>query len=82
MATHTTGTREQWLAARLELLAEEKKLTRSSDEAARRRQQLPWVRIDKPYRFDRQADGATKGLTRFPQLSHSTSSSRSISMCG
>jgi predicted dithiol-disulfide oxidoreductase (DUF899 family) len=52
MATHTTGNREQWLAARLELLEEEKKLTRFSDEVARRRQQLPWVRVDKAYRFD------------------------------
>ncbi len=52
MTTHTTGTREQWLAARLELLAAEKELTRRSDELARRRQELPWVRIDKAYRFD------------------------------
>jgi predicted dithiol-disulfide oxidoreductase (DUF899 family) len=52
MATHTTGTRKQWLAARLELLEAEKDLTRRSDELARRRQALPWVRIDKPYRFD------------------------------
>lgn len=52
MTRHPTGTREQWLAARLELLAAEKDLTRRSDELAQRRQQLPWVRIDKPYRFD------------------------------
>lgn len=51
MTTHTTGTREEWLAARLELLAAEKDLTRRSDELARRRQELPWVRIDKAYRF-------------------------------
>jgi predicted dithiol-disulfide oxidoreductase (DUF899 family) len=50
--THTTGTREQWLAARLDLLNAEKELTRRSDELARRRQELPWVRIDKTYRFD------------------------------
>jgi len=50
--THETGTREQWLAARLELLKAEKDLTRQSDELARRRQELPWVRIDKTYRFD------------------------------
>src|SRR4029077_8921546 len=42
MTTHTTGTREDWLAARLELLAVEKELTRQSDELARRRQELPW----------------------------------------
>jgi predicted dithiol-disulfide oxidoreductase (DUF899 family) len=47
-----TGTREEWLAARLELLEAEKELTRRSDELARRRQELPWVRIDKEYRFE------------------------------
>src|SRR5437667_1919982 len=52
MTKHTTGTREEWLAARLELLEAEKALTRQSDELARRRQQLPWVRIDKKYRFE------------------------------
>jgi predicted dithiol-disulfide oxidoreductase (DUF899 family) len=52
LTQHLTGTREEWLAARLELLAEEKELTRRSDELARRRQELPWVRIDKAYRFD------------------------------
>src|SRR6266852_3409518 len=52
MTDHKTGTREEWLAARLELLKEEKELTRRSDELARRRQQLPWVRIDKAYRFE------------------------------
>jgi predicted dithiol-disulfide oxidoreductase (DUF899 family) len=51
MTTHRTGTREEWLAARLELLAAEKELTRRGDELARRRQELPWVRIDKEYRF-------------------------------
>ncbi len=52
MTEHMTGTREEWLAARLELLNEEKELTRRSDELARRRQELPWVRIDKEYRFE------------------------------
>jgi len=52
MTKHTTGTRKEWLAARLELLTAEKELTRRSDELARRRQELPWVRIDKEYRFD------------------------------
>ena len=52
MPTHTTGTREEWLAARLELLESEKEHTRRSDELARRRQELPWVRIDKAYRFE------------------------------
>jgi predicted dithiol-disulfide oxidoreductase (DUF899 family) len=52
MPTHKTGTREEWLAARVELLEAEKELTRRGDELARRRQELPWVRIDKAYRFD------------------------------
>jgi predicted dithiol-disulfide oxidoreductase (DUF899 family) len=59
MTTHQTGTREQWLAARLDLLEAEKELTRRSDEVARRRQALPWVRLDKPYRFDTDAGSAT-----------------------
>jgi predicted dithiol-disulfide oxidoreductase (DUF899 family) len=52
MTDHTTATREEWLAARLELLEAEKALTRRSDEVARQRQELPWVRIDKDYRFE------------------------------
>jgi len=52
MTKHTTGTRNEWLAARLELLEAEKELTRRGDEIAQRRQELPWVRIDKEYRFD------------------------------
>ncbi len=52
MTRHKTGTREQWLAARLELLKSEKELTRRSDELAQQRQDLPWVRIDKEYRFE------------------------------
>jgi predicted dithiol-disulfide oxidoreductase (DUF899 family) len=52
MATHTTGTREEWLAARLRLLQAEKELTRRSDEVARQRQELPWVPLGKEYRFD------------------------------
>ncbi|HWT06095.1 MAG TPA: thioredoxin family protein [Xanthomonadales bacterium] len=52
MIDHKTGTREEWLAARLELLDAEKALTRRSDELAQLRQQLPWVRIEKEYRFE------------------------------
>ena len=59
MTTHTTGTREEWLAARLELLEAEKELTRRSDELARRRQELPWVRVDKDYRFDTEDGSAS-----------------------
>ncbi|HEX4583292.1 MAG TPA: thioredoxin family protein [Burkholderiaceae bacterium] len=58
--THLTGTREEWLAARLELLGAEKELTRRSDELARRRQELPWVLIDKKYRFE--TDGGSASL--------------------
>ena len=49
MTDHKTGTREEWLAARLELLEAERELTRRSDELARQRQQLPWIGIDKDY---------------------------------
>jgi predicted dithiol-disulfide oxidoreductase (DUF899 family) len=52
MTDHKTGTREEWLAARLELLEAEKALTRRSDELARWRQELPWVPVDKDYRFE------------------------------
>ena len=57
--THTIGTRQQWLAARLDLLQAEKKLTRRSDALAQQRQALPWVRVDKPYRFETDAGPAT-----------------------
>jgi predicted dithiol-disulfide oxidoreductase (DUF899 family) len=60
MTDHKTGTREEWLAARLELLEAEKALTRRSDELARQRQELPWVRIDKEYRFE--SDEGTASL--------------------
>ena len=59
MARHATGTRQEWLAARLELLEAEKDLTRRSDELARRRQDLPWVRIDKEYRFETDTGSAS-----------------------
>lgn len=52
IASHKTGTREEWLAARLKLLQEEKELTHKSDEVAKHRQALPWVRIEKEYVFD------------------------------
>jgi predicted dithiol-disulfide oxidoreductase (DUF899 family) len=52
MTSHKTGTREEWLAARLELLGAEKELSRRGDELTRRRQDLPWVRVDKDYRFE------------------------------
>jgi predicted dithiol-disulfide oxidoreductase (DUF899 family) len=52
MTSHKTGTREEWLAARLELLEAEKELTRRADEVSRQRQELPWIRVDKDYRFE------------------------------
>jgi predicted dithiol-disulfide oxidoreductase (DUF899 family) len=61
MTKHMTGTRKEWLAARLELLKAEKELTRRSDELARQRQELPWVRIDKAYRFE--TDQGSASLT-------------------
>ncbi|HEY1519525.1 MAG TPA: thioredoxin family protein [Solirubrobacteraceae bacterium] len=59
MTTHTTANREQWLAARLELLEAEKQLTRRSDEVARQRRELPWVAVDKDYRFETDAGAAS-----------------------
>jgi predicted dithiol-disulfide oxidoreductase (DUF899 family) len=52
MTEHAVGTRDEWLAARKELLAREKELTHLSDELARQRQALPWVPVEKEYRFD------------------------------
>jgi len=56
---HQIVSREEWLAVRLGLLKEEKELTRRSDELARRRQELPWVRVDKAYRFETDAGSAS-----------------------
>lgn len=55
MDKHKIGTREEWLKARLQLLEAEKALTRQSDVLARQRQELPWVRVDKDYRFETEA---------------------------
>src|SRR5204863_3165872 len=51
MTAHKTGTREEWLTARLELIKAENELTRRSDELARQHKELPWVRVDKDYPF-------------------------------
>jgi predicted dithiol-disulfide oxidoreductase (DUF899 family) len=59
MTSHTTGTRDEWLAARLELLDAEKELTRRGDELARQRQALPWVPIEKEYVFETDDGSAT-----------------------
>jgi predicted dithiol-disulfide oxidoreductase (DUF899 family) len=60
MTEHKVGTQEEWQAAREGLLAEEKELTRRNDELARKRRELPWVRLEKEYGFET-ADG-TKSL--------------------
>jgi predicted dithiol-disulfide oxidoreductase (DUF899 family) len=60
MTSHKTGTRKEWLAARLELLEAEKELTRRADEVSRRRQELPWVQVDREYRFE--TDDGTASL--------------------
>jgi predicted dithiol-disulfide oxidoreductase (DUF899 family) len=63
--THKIGTRQEWLAARTELLKAEKALTRQSDALAKQRRELPWVRIDKAYQFDTdQGKGALADLFR------------------
>jgi predicted dithiol-disulfide oxidoreductase (DUF899 family) len=59
MTKHKIGTRKEWLAARLKLLEAEKALTRRSDELTQRRQELPWVRIDKAYRFETDSGSAS-----------------------
>ena len=58
-STHKKGTREEWLAARLDLLKAEKELTRRGDEVARQRQELPWVRVEKEYQFATDEGGAS-----------------------
>lgn len=60
MTAHTIGTREEWLTARLELLEREKELDRRNAELVEQRRALPWVRVDKEYRFD--TDGGVKTL--------------------
>jgi predicted dithiol-disulfide oxidoreductase (DUF899 family) len=52
MTDHPTGTRDEWLAAREQLLAREKEHTRLGDELAQQRRELPWVRVEKEYRFN------------------------------
>jgi predicted dithiol-disulfide oxidoreductase (DUF899 family) len=63
MTSHRTGSREEWLAARVELLSDEKALTRRSDELARRRRELPWVAVEEEYVFD-----SDEGPKRLPDL--------------
>jgi predicted dithiol-disulfide oxidoreductase (DUF899 family) len=60
MTEHRIGTHEEWQAERDELLKEEKELTRRGDELARKRRELPWVAVDKDYRFE--TENGTKTL--------------------
>ena len=60
MTEHRIGTQAEWQAERDELLKEEKKLTRGGDELARKRRELPWVAVEKDYRFE--TDHGTKTL--------------------
>ena len=57
---HTVASRDEWLKARIALLAKEKELTHQRDELSRQRRELPWVRIQKDYVFD--APGGRKSL--------------------
>ena len=63
LTKHKVGTREEWLTERIALLEAEKELTRRSDELAKMRQELPWLRVDKEYRFDTEA-----GTVSLPEL--------------
>src|SRR5688572_18601579 len=60
MTEHRIASREEWQAAREELLRREKEHTRMGDELARQRRKLPWVRVEKEYRFD--TDDGTRTL--------------------
>jgi len=62
MPEHKVGTQEEFDAARERLLAEEKELTRRSDELARKRRELPWVAVEKDYRFE--TETGTKSLAQ------------------
>src|SRR5438093_11440537 len=59
MTEHRIGTQEEWQAQREELLREEKQLTRRGDELARKRRELPWVPVQKEYRFETEAGTKT-----------------------
>ena len=77
MTTHRVGTREEWLAAREQLLVREKEHTRLGDELAEQRRDLPWVPVEKEYRFD--TDDGEKALAELfdgrPSCSSTTSCS-------
>lgn len=65
MTDHPTASRQQWLKQRLDLLEAEKELTKRGDEVARLRRSLPWVRVEKDYRFDTdEGEASLKDLFR------------------
>ena len=76
MTNHKVGTQEEWQAARDELLAEEKELTRRNDELARKRRELPWVPVEKDYSFETEA-----GRSRSPSSSTVARSCSSTTSC-
>src|SRR5205809_7485079 len=59
MTEHRIGTQDEWQAERDELLMEEKELTRRGDDLARNRRELPWVPVEKDYRFETEAGTKT-----------------------
>jgi predicted dithiol-disulfide oxidoreductase (DUF899 family) len=63
MADHRIGTQEEWQAKRDELLREEKELTRRGDELARKRRELPWVPVEKHYRFETEHGTTRRGTS-------------------
>ena len=67
MTEHTIGTREEWQAAREELLQREKEHTRMGDELARQRRELPWVPVEKEYRFETDDGTHAGGAVRRPR---------------
>src|SRR5439155_671540 len=76
MTDHEVGSREEWLAAREGLLRREKEHTRLGDELARQRRELPWVRVEKEYRFA--TDEGTRPLAEAgmpPVITHLASAS-------
>ena len=77
MTEHRIGTQEEWQAERDRLLAEEKELTRRGDELTRKRRELPWVPVEKDYRFETPKSRVTSPTVATPPLSRSTISRRS-----
>src|SRR4029434_8071653 len=80
MKTPKVASRDEWLRARLDLLKAEKEHTRRSDELARQRQELPWVRIEKEYRFELMRKSLVDGS--LPRAIHSSNGRRSRSTGG